>query len=63
MSCGAFRLHSGQHFLSQALNGDDIGLEQVEDDLWNILYYDVLLGRFDQRTKTITGVPSLRRDC
>jgi putative transposase len=62
-NCGAFRLHSGQYFLSQALNGEDIGLEQVEDDIWNILYYDVLLGRFDQRTKTITGAPSLRGDC
>jgi hypothetical protein len=62
-NCGAFRLHSGQHFLSQALNGENIGLEQVQDDLWNILYYDVLLGRFDQRSKTITGAPSLRGDC
>ena len=62
-TAGAFRLHSGQHFLSQALNGENIGLEQVQDDIWNILYYDVLLGRFDQRTKTITGAPSLRGEC
>jgi len=62
-NCGAFRLHSGQHFLSQALNGDDIGLEEVSDGLWNILYYDTLLGRFDERTKTITGAPSLRGEC
>jgi hypothetical protein len=62
-NAGCFRLHSGQHFLSQALNGENIGLEQVRDDIWNILYYDVLLGRFDQRKKTITGAPSLRGDC
>lgn len=62
-NCGTFRLHSGQHFLSQALNGEHIGLEQVQDDIWNIVYYDVLLGRFDQRTKTITGAPSLRGEC
>jgi hypothetical protein len=62
-NAGCFRLHSGQHFLSQALNGESIGLEQVQDDIWNILYYDVLLGRFDQRKKTITGAPSLRGDC
>jgi transposase InsO family protein len=61
-NCGAFRLHSGQIFLSQALNGEKIGLEQVQDGVWNILYYDTLLGRFDERKKTITGAPSLRGD-
>jgi putative transposase len=62
-NCGTFRLHSGQHFLSQALNGEYIGLEEVNTGIWNILYYDVLLGRFDQRNKTITGAPSLRQKC
>jgi putative transposase len=62
-NAGCFRLHSGQIFLSQALNGENIGLEQVQDDIWNIVYYDVLLGRFDQRKKTITGAPPLRGDC
>ncbi|HXG23383.1 MAG TPA: integrase core domain-containing protein [Chthonomonadales bacterium] len=36
-SAGTFRLHSGQHFLSQALNAEYIGLEEIEDRLWNIL--------------------------
>lgn len=62
-NAGCFRLHSGQYFLSQALNGDDIGLEEVKDGVWNILYYDTLLGRFDERTETITGAPSLREKC
>ena len=62
-NAGCFRLHSGQIFLSQALNGEAIGLEQIQDGLWNILYYDTLLGRFDERTKAITGAPSLRGDC
>jgi transposase InsO family protein len=62
-NCGAFRLHSGQIFLSQALNGEDIGLEEVQDGIWNILYYDTLLGRFDERTKAITGAPSIRAQC
>jgi putative transposase len=59
-NAGCFRLHSGQHFLSQALNGEDVGLEQVADGVWNILYYETLLGRFDERTNSITGAPSLR---
>jgi transposase InsO family protein len=62
-NAGTFRLHSGQQFLSQALNGHDIGLEEVHDGIWNILYYDTLLGRFDERNKTITGAPALRGAC
>lgn len=62
-SAGTFRLHSGQYFLSQALNDEYIGLEEVQDGLWNLIYYDTLLGRFDERTQTITGAPSLRGKC
>ena len=62
-NAGTFRLHSGQQLLSQALNGEAIGLEEVHDSIWNILYYDTLLGRYDERTKTITGAPALRGKC
>jgi putative transposase len=62
-NAGTFRLHSGQHFLSPALNGEYIGLEEVQDGIWNISYYDTLLGRFDERTHTITGAPSLKKKC
>lgn len=60
---GTFRLHSGQHFLSQALNHEYVAFEEVDDAIWNILYYDTLLGRFDERSHTITGAPSLRKKC
>lgn len=60
-NCGTFRINCAQVFLSQTLNGEDIGLEEVADGLWNIVYYNVLLGRFDERTKTITGAPSLKK--
>jgi len=59
-NAGCFRLHSGQQFLSQALNGDTIGLERIDDALWNIVYYDTLLGRYDERTRRITGIPATR---
>ena len=62
-NAGTFRLHSGQHFLSQALNGEFIGLEEVHDGIWNILYYETLLGRFNEDTHTITGAPSLKDKC
>ncbi len=54
-NAGTFRLASQQMFLSQALKGDHIALEEIDDGLWNIIFYNTLLGRFDQATKTITG--------
>jgi len=60
---GRLDLHAGQQFLSQALNGDYIGLEEVHDRVWNIVYYHTLLGRFHEETRTITGAPSLREKC
>ena len=62
-NAGTFRLHSGQQFLSQALNGEYIGLEEVHDRIWNIVYYHTLLGRFHEETRTITGAPSLKENC
>jgi hypothetical protein len=35
---------------------EHIGLEEVGDGLWNIVYYKTLLGRIDERTRRITGV-------
>ena len=40
-----------------------IGLEEVHDGGWNVIYYETLLGRVDERTRTITGAPSLKKDC
>jgi hypothetical protein len=62
-TAGTFRLHNGQQFLTQARNGEMIGLEEVQDGVWNVIYYETLLGRFDERTRTITGAPSLKKDC
>ena len=53
---GTFRLHHKQPFLSNALADEYIGLEEVGDGLWNIVYYETLLGRIDEKTGRITGV-------
>ena len=55
-TAGTFRLHSQQPFLSQTLKGEDIGLEEVGDGIWNIVYYRTLLGKIDERNLLITGV-------
>ena len=53
---GTFRLKAKQPFLSNALADESIGLEEAGDGVWNIVYYETLLGRIDERSKKITGV-------
>ena len=55
-TAGTFQLHTRQPFLSHALTNQDIGLEEVADGIWNIVYYSTLLGKIDERTLLITGV-------
>ena len=55
-TAGTFRLQSRQPFLSHALDGEDIALEEVGDGIWNIVYYSTLLGKIDERTSDITGI-------
>ena len=55
-TAGTFRLHARQPFLSQALKNQDVGLEEVANGIWNIVFYTTLLGKIDERTLLITGV-------
>lgn len=55
-TAGTFRLHAAQPFLSQTLKNEDIGLEEVDDGIWNIVYYRTLLAKIDERSLLITGV-------
>jgi hypothetical protein len=54
-NAGHFKKGAQHYFISHALKGDYIGLEAIDDGLWNILYYKTLLGptqradRQDQR--------------
>lgn len=59
-NAGCFRLHRGQQFLSAALEGEYVGLEEVEDGLWNIAFYDTLVGRFDEKKRLLTGTGRVR---
>src|SRR5690606_20371501 len=47
---GCFRWHSEFVFLTKVLDGEYVGLEEVDEGLWNVLFYDMLLGRYDVRT-------------
>jgi transposase InsO family protein len=54
-AAGTFRLLSGQYFLSNALREEYIGLEEVDDAIWSIVYYNTIIGRIDLKTGHITG--------
>ena len=59
---GTFSWYGRPLFLSETLRGEDIGLEEVADGLWNLVYYRTLLGRIDVRSGRLTGVsPALTR--
>jgi transposase InsO family protein len=53
-SNGTFKFRGQAPFLSHALDGADIGLEEVTDGVWNLVYYRTVLGRLDQQTGAIT---------
>lgn len=49
-SGGHIRLKCKQIFISHLLEGDYVGLHEVHDRLWDIYFYDTVLGRIDERT-------------
>ena len=62
-NAGEFIINGCHRFLSQALKGEYIGLEAVEDGIWNIIYYTTLLGRLDECTGQVTGASYRSEKC
>ena len=52
-NAGCFRFKSHVLFLSQALKQEWIGLEEIENGIWSLHFYDVLLARLDEREMTL----------
>jgi hypothetical protein len=48
-SAGTFRFKGRQLFLSETLNNEHIGLEETDDGIWSIHFYQTLIARFDER--------------
>jgi len=57
-SSGAISWHAHVIFLSEVLRGEDVALEQIDDDCWNLLYYTTLLARWDGRSRRLLSVQS-----
>jgi hypothetical protein len=60
-NAGCFRFWHRQIFISDALIKEHIGLEETDDGIWSVYFYDVLLARLDERTyKLHLGAPKNR---
>lgn len=46
-------------FLSEALAGQEVGFEEVDDGLWTIRFASVVLGRFDERHRRIHPIAAI----
>lgn len=52
---GTFRFKGHQVFLSETLYRERIALEESEEGIWSIYFYEVLLARLDERTFQVSG--------
>lgn len=50
---GEIKFKNRPLFVSAVLAGEYVGLEEIDDGVWNLLFDNVLLGRFDEPTWTI----------
>lgn len=54
-SGGEIKFKGQLPYLSQALSGQPIGLEPIDDGIWSVVFANTLLGRYDERKRTIFG--------
>lgn len=53
-SCGTIRFKNKPVFLSHALAGEYVGLEEVDFEIWDIVFYETQLARYSEKTQRIT---------
>jgi hypothetical protein len=56
-SAGCISWRGTPIFLTEVLEGEHVAFEEVADGLWTLSFASVILGRFDERTRTITALP------
>lgn len=54
-SSGHIRFKTRLLFLSSNLSGETVALEEIDDGVWSIYYYDVLIARMDQRNGEVVS--------
>jgi putative transposase len=53
--CGTIRLRHKLLFLSHALKGHHVGLEESDDRIWSLYFGTLLLGKIDEATMKVHG--------
>ena len=56
--CGTIRVLSNQVFVSQTLTEDYVGLEQVDDGVYDLYFCFYQIGRYELRTNKIRDILS-----
>ena len=56
--CGTIRVLSNQVFVSQTLNEDYVGLEEVDDGVYDLYFCFYQIGRYELRTNKIRDIVS-----
>ena len=54
-NAGTVRFKRRLLYLSTALKGHRVGLEEVDDGIWSLFFCEVLLGRLDERRALVNG--------
>jgi putative transposase len=56
-STGSISWRGAPVFLTEVLSGEHVAFEEVEDGVWTLSFAAAILGRFHERTRTITELP------
>lgn len=46
---GTIRFRGCEAFVSEVLTGEQLGLEEIDDGVWSVFFYDTLLARFTEK--------------
>jgi hypothetical protein len=60
-NCGTFKWKKRQLFLSHTLGHHWVGFEEIDDGIWSVYFYDVLLARLDERDFTLKAASPSNR--
>jgi len=56
-SNGDVRWGGRRLFLSEVLEGHDVGFEPIDDGVWAVYFYAAVIGRFNERAHVVTSAP------
>lgn len=54
---GCFKWSSEYMFIGRAFSSERLGFEEIDDELWNVYFFNHLIARFDSESRKIIQVP------